>query len=276
MTDFNFHERRLARSLVVLRQEAGLNQLEAARAVNMKNQKLSRIEKGQAPSYHELCALLDVYGLVFDQWQPYKDRLEEAKSPGWWRAYGLAKQNFVSLEDEASLECEYQLGYVPGLFQIEPYIRAILGASRVTKSARRTDLDVEIRLRRQRRLFGPNPLRLHAIVEASALTSRMPDADVAIAQLRHIVEMSVRPNITFQVLPGNIGPHDGQNGTFIVLRFPDPADPDVLYIEHSGGSMHVEAASQVKASRLSFEHLATLALEPDESRNWVEKVISGL
>ena len=50
-------------------------------------------------------------------------------------------------------------------------------------------------------------------------------------QLEHIAELAERPQINVQVLRFGSGAHPAMDGSFIVLGFPETADPDVIYLE---------------------------------------------
>lgn len=47
------------------------------------------------------------------------------------------------------------------------------------------------------------------------------------------------------------------NGSFIVLEFPQDDVPDLLYISHVVGGMHLEKLEQVREARMVFDHPAT-------------------
>jgi transcriptional regulator with XRE-family HTH domain len=72
----NYHGRQLLRELKRLRELAGMTQEEAGHELRLTLQKLSRIENGQLPGYHELRAMLTVYGLSGPDWDPYIKRWE--------------------------------------------------------------------------------------------------------------------------------------------------------------------------------------------------------
>lgn len=57
-----------------------------------------------------------------------------------------------------------------------------------------------------------------------------------------------------------------------MLDFPAKADRSVLYIEHAGGSLHVEDLSKVKVAKPTFAHLSKLALTPAESAEWIGRL----
>lgn len=59
---------------------------------------------------------------------------------------------------------------------------------------------------------------------------------------------------------------------FTVLSFPDREDPDIGYVWHAFGAVHMEQEAGVSAARLRFRHLARLALAPEDSREFVARV----
>jgi transcriptional regulator with XRE-family HTH domain len=183
-----------------------MSQQEAADRLNYNHRKISRIEKGQRPDYHGMRAMLDQYGIPVSQWDEYMDLYAWALEQGWWTKYDLGDHGYISLEHDAYRMRTFELAYVPGLLQVEDYIRHITAAARVRRSGRSVDNQVAVRLRRQERLVGTDPLVLHAVMAEPAL------AKADRPQLMHIVERGRLPNVTVQVIPDRIGPHDGDNG----------------------------------------------------------------
>ncbi|MGH3863309.1 helix-turn-helix domain-containing protein [Actinokineospora sp.] len=274
MTEPNLRVRVLARALRELRERARMTQQEAGDRLRFTNRKMSRIETGQLPSYHELQAMLDVYGLVSTDWPPYLAMWERAKEKGWWHTYGIPNRGYVPLEAQASEIRSFQLGMVHGLLQTEGYVRAVFTGA--ADPARHTPASVargvEIR-RRQRRVTADEPLRLHSIVDHTALRRDLPCMQ---EQLAHIVMVAELENVTFQVIPPGIGAHAGLSGSFTVLSFPSPADPAIVYVEHIAGSVEVEKEQEVRSARLAFDQLASLALSHDESVRLVDRMAAEL
>lgn len=266
MSDPTFRQVRLGEALKRLRERAGLSQREAAYRLRYNYQKLSRIENGQLPEYHGLRAMLDLYGVLVSEEAPYIDMWERASEKGWWHPYGLDDQGYISLEHDAISVCEFSLGYVPGLLQIETYMRAVFRGWHLQHSRKWTENQIVIRTRRQQRLEDDGPLLYHGVIAETAL--KQADRE----QLSYINDRASLSNVTVQVLPDVAGLHDGQNGAFTVLDFAYPGEMSVLYVEHPAGSTHVEDIEQVKATKLVFKHLSKLALTPDESAEWIERL----
>lgn len=257
---------RLGQALQLLRERAGMSQHQVAQRLHYNVPKISRIENGQLPDIHALRAMLDLYGVIGDEEAPYIEMWELAREKGWWRAYALDGYGYLGLEHDAARVREFQFGYIPGQLQTVRYMRALFTGSARQRSKKRIEDDVAIRVRRQQRLVADNPLEYHAIIYEAAL--RQADRE----QLLHLVEVGRLPNVTIQVLLESAGLHEGQSGPFTLLDMPFAGDPQVLYIEYMGGSIHIEDSRQVKAATLVFKHLSKLALSHDESATWIERL----
>src|SRR6266545_2937398 len=68
-----------------------------------------------------------------------------------------------------------------------------------------------------------------------------------------------------QVLPFAAGAHAGLDGEFTVLSYRDPADPDVVFIENTGGDAYIENVDVTRRYNSIFDHLRAAALNPAES-----------
>jgi transcriptional regulator with XRE-family HTH domain len=249
----NYRRRQLGRTLRRLREATGMSQQEIGRPLRFSKSKMSRVEQGYIPGYNDFLALLDRCGVIVSDYQQYVRMFDYAKEKGWWHAFGLDDRGFVPVEAEASAIRTYELGFVPGLLQTERYMRATFSAARQPFEGERLENEVAVRLQRQRRLFEDPVLTLHAIIDETALHRESCDRE----QLDHIVDISALPNVTVQVIPQDIGSHDGLYSNFIVLSFPDPAEPDLAYVEYGFGSLQIEKNQQVCAARLMFDHLAS-------------------
>ncbi|WP_176947163.1 helix-turn-helix domain-containing protein [Lentzea fradiae] len=263
MSEATFRQKRLGDALKFLRERAGMTQKEAAKRLSYNVPKLSRIENGQLPDIHALRAMLDLYGVIIVEEEPYLRLYELASEKGWWREFGPGDGGYLSLEHDASEIWDFQATFVPGLFQEENYIRGLMGGGPIRRSAKWVDSETAKRLRRKERLFGDSPLRYRAVITAYALRHASRD------QLLHLHELSCLPNVTAQVLPESAPLHDG---SFTIIEFPDPRYPKLLYVEHVGGAMTDENPEKVHAARLAFKRLSKLALTPDESAAWIERL----
>jgi hypothetical protein len=193
---------------------------------------------------------------------------------GWWSAFSEAESSYqalIGLEAEATaLDC-YSGLVLHGFLQTEEYARHIIGR-RPVSPPREVDRLTEIRLRRQRRLDGPDPLEFRAVLDEAAIRRQVGGPDVMRAQLRHLVEVSDRPNVALQVLPFSAGAHPATSGSFIILRFPFTED-DVVYVELMYSSLFVEQEIDVFKYGLALDELREKALDPEASLGFIKKLI---
>jgi transcriptional regulator with XRE-family HTH domain len=230
----NFRMHQLGRTLRRLREQAGLTQEQGAVRMRGSVAKISRIENGQLPNYHEFLALLNLFGVITSDYDEYVRMYDRAEERGWWHAYGLDDKGFVSLEAEVR---NYQFGYIPGLLQTEEYMRGSFASARVPLTGKALENEVAVRLRRQERLTAEPLVKLHAIVDEAVLRRLIPTREAFRNQLRHLAAQSELPTVTLQVIPLTIAAHPGRAGSFILLPYPHPAEPEIAYIEHAFGSI---------------------------------------
>jgi hypothetical protein len=95
-------------------------------------------------------------------------------------------------------------------------------------------------------------------------------------QLEHLIGISRANRIVIQVLTFAAGAHPGMDGSFEILRFPEPADPDAVYVQYRRGSIYLEENADVTAYADLFDHLRARALGPDESRALIERIAREL
>ena len=77
--------------------------------------------------------------------------------------------------------------------------------------------------------------------------------------------------MTLQVLPTAIGAHAALASGFSVLSFGDLGEPDMAYVEHALGAVHLEKEEDVALARLKFDQLRSLALAPAASQELIRR-----
>lgn len=243
----------------------------AAAKLDKSRSSLVRIESGvYKTDVHLVRSMMDIY----DKWElGLLDDSREALKPSWFSTYGLKDMGYVDVEIEATHVNEYACLVVPGLLQTEAYIRAVLEGSGKRRTPERLDKQVTVRLIRQERLTSEeDPLELVAIIDEAALLREVGGPELMRAQLRHLVEIADLPTVTLQVLPLSIGAHSAMDGAFILLEFPDPKEPPLLYQAYVSGSVHVEDKDEVREAKLVFETLRSEALSPSDSVVLIERL----
>jgi transcriptional regulator with XRE-family HTH domain len=273
--------RRLAAELRRLREERGRTIEHVARELEMHPTTLSRIETGRRGILpRDLKPLLEVYGIVGDQKENLLILARQARQRGWWQSYGdllpSEYSTLIGLEAEAGEIRTYQHQIVPGLLQTEDYARAVIRAFRRTDTDEEIEQRVRVRLERQARLSTDPALNLWVVLDEAVLRRTVSGPEVMRHQLQHLVEMARRRSVTLQVLPFAAGEHAAMTSPFVILRFPEPLDPDVVYLENHTGGLYVEEPPDVTRYTLVFDHLGAAALSPRESMAFIAQAAQDL
>jgi transcriptional regulator with XRE-family HTH domain len=266
----NFHGRQLTRRLRELREELGHTQEQVGDALHMTLQKMSRIESGQVPGYHELQAMLDWYMIPTRDWPTYLELWEKAKKRRWWQRCNLADAHYVSLEDQASSVTEFQLGRIPALLQTEAYVQSANRNRRPVPESQTSDTNPFVLMPRQERLFGDSPLTLHALVHEPVLRHAGTDQE----QLVQLLDRAQLPNVTVQVVPRTLSFHPGLDGSVILLGFAEPDEPDVAYAESAFGRIQSEDEHLTNYVRKMLSQLADDALTPEDTLSLLNRQVS--
>jgi hypothetical protein len=266
--------RRLARELARLREERGMTIREAATALEWDPSKLSRVEGLQRGMIvRDVRRLLDLYQ-VSDQAQREAlfELARQAKQRGWWQAYADVMPseyaNLIGLEAEAAEIRTYQPELIHGLLQTEDYARAVIRSGRPGDTAEQVDRRVEIRMTRQQILDRADPPRLRVVLNEAAVRRLVGGPDVMRAQLARLAAERDRSNVTVQVLPFTAGEHPAMaSGPFVLLEFPQAADPGVVTAENLTGSLSLDAPDDFRQYARTFDFLQAAALGPRETRD---------
>ena len=280
--------RRLGAELRALREQAGLTIDEVAKALECSVSKVSRLETGQGIPYRrDVRDLLDRYRITD---QAHRDRLmrwvREGNRQGWWDDFSdvlgpdpeepLLPDNlsrYVALEQDASEVRSFEAIVLHGLLQTEAYARALLHTLSTTDTDA-TDRLVELRMRRQRRLYADeDPLVAHMVIDEAVLYRPVGGADVMREQLKRLLTDSQQPNITLQVLPFSTGAHRAVSGSFVVLAFADTDDNDLVYIEGHVGDLYLEKEHDVQVYEQIFDVLIDQCLAAEQSAGLVAQLL---
>jgi transcriptional regulator with XRE-family HTH domain len=265
--------RQLVAELRRLREEAGLTQEEVAQQLHWHHTKVFRIETGRtAPHPNDVKVMCDLYGMTD------KERLaaliqlaQESRKRGWWYSYRdvlPSRYEFViGLEEEASAIHTFQLAVIPGLLQIEEYALALGKGGPLELDADEIRRRVDVRINRQRVLARPDRPQLWAIIDESAIHRMVGGPRVMRAQLQHLITASEAGKTTIQIVPYTTGAHPGIVGPFVILRFTEPSETDVVYMETIGGSLTLDKPEEVRHYATAFDHLRAMALSPDDTRS---------
>jgi transcriptional regulator with XRE-family HTH domain len=259
--------------LAGFREDAGLAQEQAARALGFSAAKLSRIESGKGrrpPAENDVRALLELYGTDDYEASVLLKLLQRAGEPGWWQRYDkrLMPEWFdrlVGLQEAAAGIRTFEIQYVPGLLQTPDYTQAVVQRGLPSAAASEVRRRVELRTRRARLLERGDAPQLWAILDESVLLRVLGSREVMRDQLAHLLAMAARPNVTVQIVPLDVTNASAPSFPITYLRFGGFDLPDVVYLEHIKSANFLEDRDETEEYRLALDRLADEALEPRES-----------
>lgn len=257
--------KRLAARLTQLREATGKSAAAVAAEFDWTASKMTWIEKnrGKRPSVTDVRLLCGTYGADETTTEYLVQLARDGRKKGWWDPYILSNpyENLVGLEAEAETVLNFELGMVPGLLQTEDYARAMIQAGPAEIGINEVEARVEVRLTRQKGLYQDPPLRLVAIMDEAALHRRVGGLKVMREQMQHLLDLvEDRPRVTMQVIPFDRGAHPSMTGGFVILQFPEPDDPDAVYVENAAGGLWLEKSTEVADHHIGFQHLLGLAV----------------
>jgi transcriptional regulator with XRE-family HTH domain len=266
--------RRLGNALKRAREEANKTQDEAAEQIDAAASKVSRLELGQSGiKLTDLTLLLDFYGVTGEQAELMRELARAGRQRGRWTGYLGAIpdwfRTYVDLEADASELRWYQPEVVPGILQIESYIRAMNVTAHPRVSDEAMEQQLKVRVGRQAIIDQSNAPTLNFILSESAIRRNIGDATVMREQLRHLAEVAELPNVELQVLPFEAQTFGAAWVGFTIMRFDHDAASDVVYLEDYTDATYLDRPDGVQAYAGLWNRLQAAAMGQVESRHMI-------
>ncbi|MGW4898042.1 helix-turn-helix domain-containing protein [Kitasatospora sp. NPDC004240] len=274
--------RRLGAELRKLREGLGMTAEEVAQRLMVSQSKISRLENGRRSiSQRDVRDLCDVYDVTDEQMRgSLMEMARESRQRGWWHDFNdmpTPYSVYIGLEAEASSIRAYESSFVPGLLQTEEYAHAVVTGTQPDTDTTAVQRRVQVRMKRQDRIHQEtNQLgSLWTVIDEAVLRREVGSRRVMAEQLKHLLALSERRNITIQVIPFSHGAHPGMTGTFSLLEFPESADSTVVYFEGVTSDLYLEKEADVRRYTGLYDHLRAAALGVAESRSLIAEIEEG-
>src|SRR3954466_11343778 len=189
--------RDLGARLRAYRERKGLSREEVGAAIDRDPSWVSRLELGRVGiRADKRNPLLDLYEVTDP---PVRQALIEmarsGRERGWWSRYAsvLSQQyrSYIGHESSATRLHIYEALVIHGLLQTEAYARNVIRIGDPELDAVTIQQRAEVRLNRQQRLLGDNPLRLVVVLDEAVLHRVVGgDVDVHRGQLQHLIAVA--------------------------------------------------------------------------------------
>ncbi|MEV6544823.1 helix-turn-helix transcriptional regulator [Streptomyces sp. NPDC051665] len=268
--------RRLSIELKKLRETNAFTCAQVGQALDWSGSKVNRMETGSGrvqPS--DIDALCRFYDTTDELREFLKSLAREAKTRGWWQVHGAGVPEwfniYIGLEQDASTFRQYQCELIPGLMQTEAYTGE-LHRTGAHMSAEDIDRAVQVRMERQAMLTRPDAPDAWFVVNEGSLRNVIGDRTLMREQLEHVLESVELPSVTLQILPFDSGTYP-VTGTFTMLGFPAPEDPDLVYRDGITDAVYLEGEHHVREYTKAFDGLRAAALSPQRSAQLIKSVL---
>ncbi|BCJ37520.1 transcriptional regulator [Actinocatenispora thailandica] len=270
--------RRLGILLREMRNAAGKDGSAAGAAVDRSAAWVSHLEAGRVGIRPKMLdELLAFYGVTDDEMRREMHQLAVGgRERGWWSKYAsvLSTQYsaYVGYENDATGLQIYETLIVHGLLQTPEYAEAVVRASRPGESSATIRKLVDVRLNRQRRLQGENPLQLMVVMDEAVLHRIIGgDVQVHLDQMTRLLDVARgEPHVRVQIIPFDHAMFPGMLSSFTIMGF--ARDPDIVYVETLTGDRY-EDPPEADRYTVAFGDLRAAALSESASVELIEAAV---
>ena len=264
-----------------LREARRITLEDAGKVIRASHSKISRLETGRVGfKDRDISDLLTFYGVTDEEEREALRALaRRANAPGWWHDYSDVLptwfEAYVGLEEVATQVRAYEVQFVPGLLQTEDYARAVTLLGHDDAPPGENERRVRLRMARQAVLDKQDPPNVWAVVDEAVLQRPVGSPAVMRGQLKHLITMAQRPNVTIQVMPFQAGGHSAAGGPFSILRFAEPDLPDVVYLEQLTSALYLDKPEVVDSYLKVMERICMEAATPAASIDAISAILAA-
>jgi transcriptional regulator with XRE-family HTH domain len=259
----------LGQTLKAMRERSHLRLKDSAEYLQRDVSMVSRFESGIYPIRRgDVYALIDLYGIEDRKQRELLLQLsDEVWQTGWWEKHtedvSASTIDYVWLEDRSEQLRIYGAMTVVGLLQTSEYAEALIRAADPDAASSQISRWVQLRLRRQELLDRAEGYRLEVVLDEAALRRPVGGPEIMCRQLEHLLDKSPNHGIEVRVLPFSAGAHSSPDGSFTLLKMPEPF-PEVAYVESPAGAIYAESSEAERLAR-RYDRLKQSSLNPEES-----------
>lgn len=268
----------LGAALRRLRKNASLSGEQIAQTTGISQSRVSRIELGQQSAspgvvrlwgqacgaddeLDELAALADAAATVAVSWR-------KAMSEGLVKL----QQDSRDLEASATLICNFQTVWVPGLLQLPEYARRIFD-SEYGPGHPDIAAAVATRMNRQAILYD-QAKHLEFILTEAALRWRAGPASLMLAQIEKIITVATLGNVTVGIIPQSAESSHWHDHGFNILDGRGDAGDPVVHVETLTNGLTITDPADVSAYKDAFARLRALAATGDDANTLLRLVMA--
>lgn len=261
------------------RKELGIDVDTAAKALKIsRNHWWQIMSDRRALTDDHFDAIITLFGIGTQEQEELRSLRADARRRGWWSEYSALFSDDIrrlfGLEHGAQAIRSYEGLLVPGLLQTETYARAVMTSDIARVRPVDAERYIEVRMRRQRRLLGDEPLEVTALISEAVLVQQTGGPDVLREQLRHLAALvrDKRTRITIRVVPFSAARRPILSGSpFHLIDFASPVLPTVAWHESVATHGIIDDPVRVRELRIIYAEQLESALSQDDSIALIEQ-----
>jgi transcriptional regulator with XRE-family HTH domain len=253
-----------------------VSQRAMAQKLGVAHTTVQRWENGDGEvSVEDVAAYLAVLGVTGRQAEQILELARDRAETDWLVSGppGISTQlaGVMECERTAQIVTMYQPLTVPGLLQTSRYARAILSQNKKLSSAE-IDTQVTFRMGRRDMITRSEPVQLLALLGEPAIRGGIGGPAVMADQLRHLLDVGKRENVTIRVvsLAGEWNP--GHAGQFVLYE--STIEPKIAYFEHHRTGAFVVDEGDVEAMQAAADEICRVAMSPKDSMELIADALT--
>lgn len=248
--------------------------LSIAEQLGWSESKVSRMETGQQPiTSEEAASLLAVLGVTGDEHAKLMAMARTPDDPAWLDNIrdGLpeASITLATYEAEAIRLTNWAPLLVPGLVQTLDYSRAFMLADGIPEPE--VGKRLMARANRQTQVLDRGVDYCAYIDETVLRFNRVGDELIRRNQLRHLLDLSERDNVTIRLMSVNSDAHSGLIGPFMVIEF--ELTPPVVHIELSRSGVFLSDENETAPYTEALARFPSILMDEADSLRAIKTML---
>lgn len=256
------------KQLIAARKIVGKSQEQVGAEVGVDRTTIGTWERGEySPQPYQRMNYANALGVTLDELDALLTGLPQAGD-----RMSVQISQYLGMEQSATEIRSHEPCVVYGLLQTPAYAAAIARSVGVTPTPDSyVGRNVEQRAYRQARV-NDGEVSVTVVQPEIALRLKLGTSQTMAEQLRHLVELGARPNVTIQIVPFSVGQYEALRMGGISLMT-HPWVPGLsVYFKRYEGAILVDEAEEAANFVAAFDHATRVALSPNDSQAFIAEV----
>lgn len=258
----------------IRKQRVGRSMASIAEQLGWSESKVSRMETGQQPiTSEEAASLLAILGVTGDEHARLMAMARTPNDPAWLDNIrdGLPEESITlaTYEAEATRLTNWSPLLIPGLLQTMEYGRAFMLADGIPEAE--VGKRLMARAKRQEQVLSSGVEYCAYIDETVLRFNRVGDEHIRRNQLRHLLDISERENVTIRLISVNSDGHSGLISPFMVIEF--ELTPPVVHVELRRSGVFFSNESETAPYTETVSQLSSISMDEADSLRAIKTML---